>query len=322
MFNQFDENEQYDQQEQFHELESQVPLPPLTQWENICSFCGLQLNKVLATGEYYLNHWKIHYAFPFGVEFVITSSYLVAVLLHRPNVDFIGWKTVTLLTITMILFSYSYIATILVGPGYLPFYYPMNIAQGPTRPDYLSGMVTTHEQLEYSKAQKFPSRTNFFKSVGRYVIRPDHLCAWTASFVGKKNHKLFFLFNFWGVIYISLFDYCSFRTAYVTILTITREKASFFAIVLLYIGLGVSFLFLTGSFLTQNLRQISQNRTQFEIMKKLPSTMHLKSPWYVNWEEVFGSIDEWYLWLIPIPAFRGVDDYTLSTIKYPSYKRT
>lgn len=306
--------------DQNKELESQTPLPPLTQWENICSCCGLQYNYVPATDERYINHWKIQYGFPIGVEFVIISSYLVAILVHRPNVSFIGPKTTFLLTVFMILFAYSYVATILVGPGYLPFYFPMKLSQGPTRPDYLSGMVTRGDQLDYSKSQKFPNRTRFFNSAARYVIRPDHLCAWVTSFIGKKNHKLFFLFNFWGVIYITLFCYCCIRTIVETIFTIGPDTAVFFAIVFLYTALGFSFLFLTGNFTQQNIRQITLNRTQFEIMKDMPALLHRKYPWYRNWEEVFGSINEWYLWLIPIPAFRGIDDYSLSVLKSPADK--
>ncbi|OHT12393.1 DHHC zinc finger domain containing protein [Tritrichomonas foetus] len=306
--------------DQSNELESQLPLPPLTQWENLFSFAGLQINYVPATGEYYLNHWHIHYGFPFAVEFVIISSYLVAILVHQPNVSFYSSAFVFFLTVFMLLFAYSYVVTILVGPGYIPFYYPMKISQGPTRPDYLSGMVTREDQLEYAKSQKIPNRTRFFNSAHRFVIRPDHLCAWVTSFIGKKNHKLFFLFNFWGVIYISLFVYSCFRTLYETIFSICAERAFFFAICIIYTALGISFLLLTGSFLKQNISQISQNRTQFEIMKQMPPMLHRQYPWYRNWEEVFGSVSEWYLWLIPIPAFRGIDDYALSTFKYPSEK--
>lgn len=302
------------------ELESQTPIPPLTQWENIWSCCGLQYNYVPSTGEHYLNHWKVQYAYPIGVEFVIISSYLVAMFVHRPAVSFIGPKTIFFLTVFMILFAYSYVVTILVGPGYLPFYYPMKISQGPTRPDYLSGMVTRGDQSEFSKNQTYPNRTRYFNSARRIVIRPDHLCAWVASFIGKKNHKLFFLFNFWGVVYISLFCYSCVRTLYETIFTIGLDTIMFFIIVIFYTILGFSFLFLTGNFLQQNLRQITLNRTQFEIMKKMPAHLYRLHPWYKNWEEVFGSISEWYLWLLPIPAFRGIDDYTLALLKLPAVK--
>ena len=302
------------------ELESQTPIPPLTQWENIWSCCGLQYNYVPTTGEHYLNHWKVAYAYPIGVEFVIISSYLVAIFIHRPNVSFLGPKHVFFLTVFMILFAYSYVAAILVGPGYLPFYYPLRISQGPTRPDYLSGLVTRDDQMEYSKNTVYPNRSRYFNKARRIVIRPDHLCAWLASFVGKKNHKLFFLFNFWGVIYISLFCYSCVRTLFETIFTIGSDTLLFFAIVIFYTILGFSFLCLTGNFLQQNLRQITLNRTQFEIMKNMPALLHRMHPWYKNWEEVFGSISEWYLWLLPIPAFRGIDDYTLATIKFPTDK--
>lgn len=301
--------------DQYKELESQIPLPPLTHWENKCICCNFQLNYIPATGEHYLNHWRIEYGFPIAVEFVIISSYIVAMFVHRPVVSFYNSYLDFFLTLFMILFSYSHIATILVGPGYLPFYYPLKLSQGPIRPDYLSGLITREEQLTFSKNQHFPSRTRFFNSAHRYVIRPDHLCKWVSSFVGKKNHKLFVLFNFWGVVYISLFCYSCIRTIYETITVFSTDQVFFFIIVFLYTALGFSFLFLTGNFLQQNIRQITLNRTQFEIMKDMPELLHRKYPCYKNWEEVFGSIRKWYLWLIPIPAFQGFDDYTLAIIK-------
>ena len=129
------------------------------------------------------------------------------------------------------------------------------------------------------------------------------------------------LFNFWGVTYISMFVYCSFRSLFELVIELDTTAALVnYAIVIVYTILGVSFLFLTGNFLQQNVRQITQNRTQFEIMRKLPPDTHRLYPWYRNWEEVFGPLRNWYLWLLPIPAFFGLDDYSLATHQVGEYK--
>ena len=297
------------------DLEAPGRAPEPTQWEERCNICGLQLAYVPAIGKYYLNHWKIEFAYPLGVLFVIHSSYLVCLFCHMPYVRFIGPALFWAMTVSNALFSISYFATVLTGPGYLPFSYP-----APAK-DYLSGLATTDEQAEYAKHQRLPPRCRYFRSARRIVIRPDHLCAWVSSFVGRKNHKLFVLFNFWGVTYISMFVYCSFRSLFelVTELDTTAALVNY-AIVIVYTILGVSFLFLTGNFLQQNVRQITQNRTQFEIMRKLPPDTHRLYPWYRNWEEVFGPLRNWYLWLLPIPAFFGLDDYSLATHQVGEYK--
>jgi hypothetical protein len=286
--------------------------PPLrTQWTTIGTFAGLHLNYVPSTRRYYINHWRIELGFPIAVLFVIYSSYAVLMLLIVPNVSFIGWKIIFVETVTCIFFGYTYVAAILIGPGYLPFFYPEPISKG----DDLSGMVVDAHHVPYAKARPYPRRCRFFKSVGRAVIRPDHLCAWLASFVGKKNHKLFFLFNFWGVIYISVHMCCGFRAVIdLVYVSNTRREIIRYAVICLYLILSFSFFLLTGSFLCQNIVHIQQNRTQFEMMKGFRPTAFRLYPWYRNWEEIFGSIDQWYLWLWPSQAFADVDDYELANI--------
>jgi hypothetical protein len=176
-------------------------------------------------------------------------------------------------------------------------------------------MAVNETQLIYGKTQPYPFRCYFFKSARRAVIRPDHLCAWLASFVGKKNQKLFFLFNFWGVIYISMFTYCSIRSV-VALIAVSNTTWEFikYAIVCLYVILGFSFLMLTGNFLVQNLMQVCRNRTQFEAMKGMKPTLCLRHPWWRNWEDVFGPLSKWYMWLWPTPAFPDYDDYELAVL--------
>lgn len=293
--------------------------PGPSKYEKVCSLCGLEISYVPSTREYYVNHWRVEFGYPLGVLFIIHSSYVVLLLCHLPRVDYIGTKLLAAMMITNAMFSISYITAILVGPGYLPYFYPHNL--GVT--GYLSGLATTPAHEEFAKVQKPPRRCKFFRSARRVVIRPDHLCAWLASFVGKRNHKLFFLFNFWGVIYISMFTYCSLRS----LATLITELDTFgdlvnYAIIVSYTILGASFLFLTGNFLQQNIRHISRNQTQFEIMKHFPKDTFSLSPWYRNWEEVFGPLSHILLWFIPVPAFWGVDDITLAASTIPVFKGT
>lgn len=289
-----------------------IEIPPKTNYKTIFSFFNIQINYVPSNKRFYLNHWEIHLGYPIGVLYVIFSSYFVILKCIYPNVNWLNRKIIIPLTIFMILFSYSYLAVIYVGPGYLPYYYPARYSQDKNE-DYLSGLVTTNEQQEFIKRKKYPTRVRYFRSAQRLVIRPDHLCAWVSSFIGKKNHKLFFLFNMWGVLYISLFNYCILRGLFtIVILFETENRYILFIIVIIYIILGLSFLLLTGKFTLQNIRHITENRTQLEIMKGENPTQFKKDSLIKNWEEVFGSRKQWYLWAIPIPAFYKLDDYSLS----------
>lgn len=250
---------------------------------------------------------------PSLVLFIIYSSLFVYLVFQRPHIPHIfGWKITTFLVVTSILFGISYIATILTGPGYLPFYYPL---QNPNPhgiiPDYFSGMVSNEEQLVYVKNMKLPRRTGYFGSVRRIVIRPDHFCGWTTSFIGKKNHKLFFLFNFWGVTYISVYTVCCVIAA----INVSAQTPHVFAMVisLVYGMLGFLFALMTGNFAFSMLCEFSENITTFEEMQKRRNKDRESIPKYnkgccFNWEEIFGPRDKWYLWLLPIPAFNVSDD--------------
>jgi hypothetical protein len=296
------------------------PVPPMTEWRTIGVFCGLSLNYVPSLRRYFLNHWEISYCMPLSVLFIIYSSlavYLTCELAPLPDV--FGWGTTLYLIITSILFGYSYIATILVGPGYLPFYYPLANPYH-TRDDSLSGMVSNDEQLYYVKNVSLPTRVHFFKTARRIVVRPDHYCGWTETFIGKKNHKLFFLFNFWGVLYVSVFTVTSIMS--VVHLVEHDELILQIIICIVYVMLGFSFAILTGSFVFSLLYGISINQTQFDAMEEKSSHDVVRARYrkglIANWEEVFGSVNEWYLWLLPIPAFQPVNDRNMIGYRQPS----
>ncbi|KAI5528905.1 cysteine S-palmitoyltransferase protein [Trichomonas vaginalis G3] len=214
------------------------------------------------------------------------------------------------MTVLMLLFVISYYSIILEGPGYLPFYYPLKMAKRKgNHSDYLAGVVSTKMQEAYVSGQKVPTRVNYFKSARRYVIRPDHFCGWTGSFIGKKNHKLFFTFNFWGSIYIALFTIFSYFSVRVQT-NIFNNNAFFLAISIIYILLGLFFFLMTFNFAILSLVRFANNKTQFELMKKQEGHPFRRSC-IENFEDVCGPRKYMFLWLFPIGAFHGVPDEDL-----------
>lgn len=295
------------------ELDWQSPVPPFTQWNTKCKFCGLSWNYVPALKQHFVNHWECHCVMPTLVLTIIYSSLLVYFICQRrPLPDIFGWKMTVYLTFTAILFGYSYILTILTGPGYLPYYFPLrNPNDSGDSCDSLSGMVTSEEQLFYVKNIKLPRRTGYFKSTRRVVIRPDHFCGWTTSFIGKKNHKLFFLFNFWGLCYICPFTICSIIAAVNLGPDEKRIPEMIFCII--YAILGFMFGMMTGSFAFSMCCEFSENVTTLETMKgaRKGKPRKRRNPCLDNWEEVFGPASKMYMWLIPTPAFDVADDSLL-----------
>ena len=178
--------------------------------------------------------------------------------------------------------------------------------------DYLSGVVSNKEQEAYVKSKPKMRRCGYFSSVKRYVLRPDHFCGWTTQFIGKKNYKLFILFNFWGSLYTTAFSIISFAVLIIEFTKATNVVVIIFA--LLYLMQSILFTFMTWGFFFTGLYNTHTNTTQFEQMANIaPQT---KEKCLDNWEEIFGPIKKWYTWCIPIPAFRGKSSEYLLTHSY------
>ena len=211
---------------------------------------------------------------------------------------------------TNVLFLYSYLVAILEGPGFLPYYYPMQVTKRTDGlKDYLSGVVSNKKQEEYVKSKPKIKRCQYFSTVKRYVLRPDHFCSWTTQFIGKKNYKLFILFNFWGSLYTTAFSTIAFI---VLVNSFTKDpKVVVLVFSLIYLMQSILFTFMTWGFFFTGLYNTHMNTTQFEQMSHIPPSQreHCRD----NWEEVCGPMSKWYLWCWPIPAFKGIDPEYLLT---------
>ena len=307
---QIDEEEDSDSFFSQHLQQQNLKPPAETTYEYAGKCCCYHKYFVPQINKYFIEHWEITKCFPIFVISTLISSYIIFLLINGPLLH-LSFSVYFIETSLFILFLISYIQTIIEGPGYLPFYYPARSSYKDRGiNENLSGMVTTREQEEYVKnnKHKLPKRAHFFHSARRIVIRPDHYCDWVASFIGKKNYKLFFLFNFYG------FAYCAIHV--ITTLFCIRfclDKKIFSIILLIFIFyslLGFFFMLYTLSVILSCCVEITQNVTEWETLSK-PNVLWDTSNCISNWEEIFGSIRKWYTWFIPIGAFHGVDEYEL-----------
>ncbi|OHS98644.1 DHHC zinc finger domain containing protein [Tritrichomonas foetus] len=174
--------------------------------------------------------------------------------------------------------------------------------------DYLSGLAVTKEQIEYAKSHIKVPDTHFFKSARRVVIRPDHFCEWCACFIGRRNYKLFFLFNFWGSIYVSFFMVSCFMGFSES----TKQESPKVALMVLnmfYLLIAIFFLLFQGFFMFCCISDILKDTREFEGLTK--TKRESNKSFMELLEEVFGPRNKFYLWLIPIGAYCGMDDSDL-----------
>jgi hypothetical protein len=260
------------------------------------------------------------------VYLLIISSYLIGMLLIFPYHLSDGYILALVFSVLFFIFSYSYARIIIDGPGYYPFYYP-NHSRRPTfssrdsssllHSDDLSpsGIVSTDAQKRWRKGQPKPNRCIYSTIGRRIVIRPDHFCGWTSTWIGKRNHKFFLLFNLWGFIYISIFTL--FDIARIMDEVNRPQVAPFFSVYLVYAVLGGSFLLLTGTFVLSHCRTMCDGTTSWEEWNHVQDGFDRGC--VKNTEDMCGPCDQWYLYPLPVSPWTGRSNDEL-VADYPPYK--
>ena len=232
--------------------------------------------------------------------FLIFSSYFVfikaALLIFSNSSKF--FFLIFFNAIICIFLILSYINSILEGPGYLDFSYPYPLVDKSLSfinySNNLSGRVTTNEQLQYIKSQKYPDSIHYFKSQKWLVLRPDHNCAW-ATFIGKRNHKLFILFNFYGSIFSAIILFvCLNSIVFCIKLNIIFN---FIWILGLYFLISAAFCLTFLAFLIIDIHNLIHNVTRFDQLRRI--NYHPGS----GFQQVFGSKFFKLSWLFPNGAF-------------------
>ncbi|KAK8867070.1 hypothetical protein M9Y10_010039 [Tritrichomonas musculus] len=86
--------------------------------------------------------------------------------------------------------------------------YDLNIDLSMHDDESPSGIITRQEQFIWAKSKQRPPRSVISKEAGRIIIRPDHFCGVTLSWIGKRNQKFFLLFNLYATLFsLTLFIY-------------------------------------------------------------------------------------------------------------------
>lgn len=272
-------------------LEEKInPFPGYTKWESRYH-CGCKMFYIPKINSYFWKEWEFQPGMPFFVLFLIVSSFIVNLICTAPKIKYWNLITIPLQLIFGSLFVYCYIRTITDGPGYFPFYWSLG-ADAPTD-EHLdlhipfnsispSGIISTQEQLEWARSKIKPCRCIVSNSAHRIVLRPDHLCGWTTVWIGKRNYKFFFLFNFYGLFYMLVsvisggyYSFSSFNANF-SIKTIIQ---------VIYTVLALAFLFLTGSFAFSGFKNAYDGHTSWEEWNSIDFFNRDKQ---TNLEDAFG----------------------------------
>jgi hypothetical protein len=154
----------------------------------------------------------------------------------------------------------------------------------------------------------------FSSSARRYVLRPDHPCLWTASWIGKLNHKFFLLLNIYGIMDCGCVGAFSARYA---IDVFRHREVTFLAILFaLFAVAGIAFIGLTGRFCINSLRLGIHNRTNWEDWNQVAAAPFEHGSVIANLADIMGPLGcMWFCRVSPWP------DASIDTLAadYPSY---
>ena len=255
--------------------------------------CCFRFYSIPSLHQMFCGHWEVKPFFPLLFAILSLSSLFVVLFFALPYFGIEGKIMSCVIFILFALFAFSYFRIISDGPGYFPFYYGSSFQPPNTENSLLgdqfnspSGIISSPEQFEWctTRVEK-PPRSILSKVARRFVLRPEHYCRWASSWIGKRNHKFFMLFSFYGLLYLGLFVvYLARRLA-----QCFNNSFSLLMILLTIYGVtAAAFFLMLASYFVSNMIDISLNRTSWEQWNGIEQST-FDNGLFLNLEDVFGS---------------------------------
>lgn len=300
--------------------------PGLSKYET-SECCCCRCTKFPETKAKFIDEWETSWCMPSFVLILMTLS-LAAYIYAVPTVwGSISYQAfVPIISILYCLWFASYVMVLKTGPGYYPFY-AANNTKNPyeTQENFgdliecpYEGIITSKAQYKWTHEAEMPPRCILSKMARRIVIKPDHFCGWTATWIGKRNFKLFILFNVYGVLYNSFYIGTAWKVIYHAFKNFSNMNAAAM-ISFIMIILCLNFFFLTFSFSFNGLRSACINKTSWEEWNKIDVSEYNKGC-CENMIDTCGDRHNKLLWLFPVAPFRNIPNGEL-IVGYSRYPR-
>ena len=293
-----------------------VEFPGFTQYHESNCFCCKKYT--FGKGFFFLGHWEFKPLFPMLVSLIILTTYLFGLCLINPIFSTTAEIICDfLLTVLVIIYLFCYFMIIVEGPGYFPFYYS-GIKNNKIKnvPEYIPrfsdspyGVIVNTDQYLFAQVNDKPNRSILAKSARRIIIRPDHLCQWTSSWIGKKNMKMFIQFNFYGAIYCLVYLILCI-TSLVTLISKVEVNYVKFGWIIPFLLLSFSFLLWQLNNTIYSIKMMIDGRTSWEKWNKIDQNKFNKGR-KKNIEDVFGSNPSICSYLCPTPPFKNISEEEL-----------
>lgn len=306
-----DTNEEQQKISDFVDPETAPNFPGYTEYEIKDRIFDQNIYYVPRSRKYYWGHWEITKEMPIFSFSLAMSSYFIIIVCVFPLYEsypfFLGLSFTFILAICII----AYAKIIIEGPGYIPFYFPLDPPNDFCGNADISpcGVISYIEQYQWARHQSRPNRCILSSTDGRYIIRPDRFFKPAGCWIGKRNEKHFLLLCWWGLFYLVLFCIHTFEG-----MLCCADHSFLFFILFGYFILGSILCLCTAKISFLQLRGLLANYTNWERWNSVLPSLYSSSI-AGNCADVFGKGNSFLFNILPFSPWTGlsneqlIDDY-------------
>ena len=251
-----------------------------------------------------VNHWRIKLLRPLCANlFFLIAQGIFIYDLYSSLAPGACWACSFCATLVFFFVIVSFWMIVFIGPGYVPYNWRLKRRKTYGWKEQMKYITIYEQQVQCARMSERPNRSSFSIEARRFVLRADHLCIWTASWIGFKNHRYFVNFVFWLFVYGCLwfglrFDWIkmmikSFKLRYCVTLV--------FSLLILLTTVYSFYHFVNA------VRNLAKNITGIEKYMHRNTKMYDKGC-FGNFEEVLGNRKFFLCWFIPFVPIPRVHD--------------
>jgi hypothetical protein len=250
----------------------------------------------------FCGHWRVRLKVPIlaSIFFIlIFASFVYDLLTASFLTFFLKCLIFSIISFFALSLISSYFLIICRGPGYAPYNWSLIHQNHPNWQTAMSSMVIFKEQADFARSSERPPRASFSLEARRFVLRADHYCVWTESWIGIRNHRFFMLMTIYATLYA--ISYCVFRVFWTVNIVRGSEKFSAtwviggLATLMIVVpgGLGVFHFFIA-------FRNLIARQTSVERYHK--RTVNKRDSYWAEFEDICGPRWLCLCWVFPCCA--------------------
>ena len=244
------------------------------------------------------------------------------------------WVAIIVIFVLFICTTSSFYAVMCRGPGYAPYDWSVKKDVNISFEETVKRFAVYQQQVDFAKAGEQPPRSCFSTPARRFILRADHYCLWSESWIGYNNARYFILMTGYFVLFCLAFLASHYWWAKYQFVDhksdITKAENIVVIVIVLFIGASA---FFSGMFSLYHfsifIHHLVKNVTSIEIWRaKSTGTMDSLGNYnrgcLNNFTEVCGKKYYCPLWCIPCFCFKPEMDkyYNSLSVHLPSGQMT